>query len=89
VLHFILDFLLKFFYGVKIEESIWSADLVALVAMVLNFRGSTIIGNFFGCIVFPVEMDQVGYSALLFMDYGILEIGSFLLCGFECLEIQC
>jgi hypothetical protein len=45
VLHFILDFLLKFFYGVKIEESIWSADLVALVAMVLNFRGSTIIGN--------------------------------------------
>jgi hypothetical protein len=25
----------------------------------------------------------------LFMDYGILEIGSFLLCGFECFEIQC
>jgi hypothetical protein len=33
------------FWFSEIDESLWSTVLVAKVAMVLNFRGSTIIGH--------------------------------------------
>jgi hypothetical protein len=75
------------FWFSEIDESLWSTVLVAIVAMVLNFRGSTIIGHrwfldnwqFFGCIVFSIGSNliiQHLYSWI--MDYW------YLLCGLAC-----